>query len=363
MKELLEIDPLNHFAYFEAYLLRPGQGTLDAFNRSFKNEMAREEYLETALFYEGLGLYEEAVKVLIEAPAYPVIDYGLAWLNRADKDKSNSYLENALEASPEYVFPYRIRTMPVLQWASGQHTSWVSDYYAALILWKSGKEKEALEMLEIWEDTPDFLPFYYSRAHLAGISSEQALTDMQRALELDPGQWRIYRDLAEIYSLRGNNQSALELAETGHELFPGNYILELALSKYLTVSGEYQRSLEVLKNTNVLPFEGENTGQRLHIYNHLLLAYENYKSGEYEQALAHIDQSEQYPENLGSGAPYAPDYRDQNTLRKMIYDTTGQKELSRVAEEAIQDYNEKYGARRGRSLFNQQFSTMVIQPF
>ena len=47
----------------------------------------------------------------------------------------------------------------------------------------------------------------------------------------------------------------------------------------------------------------------------------------------------------------------------MIYDKTGQQELSREAEKAIQDYNEKYGARRGRSLFDQQFSTMVIQPF
>ena len=127
---------------------------------------------------------------------------------------------------------------------------------------------------------------------------------MQRALELDPGQWRIYRDLAEIYSQKGDNAAALQLAETAHERFPGNYILELAYSKYLTVSGDYQESLDVLEKTKVLPFEGENTGQRLHIYNHLLLAYEQYKNGEYDLALSHIDQSELYPENLGSGAPY-----------------------------------------------------------
>ncbi len=363
LEELLNLDPLNHFALFEKYLLRPGSGTLEAFNHSFENEMAREEYLETALFYEGLDLFDEAAKVLEEAPAYPVIDYWLAWLYKENKEKADNFLERALNASPEYVFPYRTQTLPVLQWASLQKPSWITDYYAALILWKKGKEQEALELLQLWEDTPDFLPFYYSRAYLSGIDSEQALKDMQRALEVDPGQWRIFRDLAEIYYRRGDNEAALQLAGTGYKLFPGNYILDLAYSKYLTVSGWYQESLDVLEKTNVLPFEGENTGQRLHIYNHLLLAYELYKSGEYQLALSHIDQSETYPENLGSGAPYAPDYRDQNMLRKMIYDKTGQRELSREAEEAILDYNMKFGERRGRSLFDRQFSTMVIQPF
>ena len=363
LKELLEIDPLNQFALFEAYLLRPGSGTLDAFNQVSKNEMAREDYLETALFYEGLGLHEEALEVLTEAPSYPVTDYWLAWLHRDDTEKSNNFLEGALNANPAYVFPFRIKTLAVLEWAAEKNPSWITNYYSALILWNKGKEQEALELLKHWEDQPDFVPFYYARAHLKGIQSPEGVKDMERALERGPGQWRIYRDLAEIYSKKGDNTAALQLAEIAHEHIPGNYILELAYSKYLTVSGDYQSSLDVLEKTKVLPFEGENTGQRLHIYNHLLLAYELYNKGEYDLALGHIDQSELYPENLGSGAPAYPDYRDQNTLRKMIYDKTGQRELSEEAEKVILDYNKKFGERRGRSLFDQQFSTMVIQPF
>jgi tetratricopeptide (TPR) repeat protein len=363
LKGLLEIDPLNHFALFEAYMLQPASGTLDAFSQSFKNEMAREEYLEIALFYQGLSLQEEAVKVLEVAPAYPVIDYWLAWLNRDMQEKSDSYLAKALNTSPAYVFPFRNRTLDILQWASEKKASWITDYYSALILWSKGRDQEALDLLQLWDNTPEFIPFYYSRAHLSGIISEQGQKDMERALEIDPGQWRIYRDLADIYFRKGDNVSALELAARGHERFPGNYILELAYSKYLTVSGDYQKSLDILEKTNVLPFEGENTGQRLHVYNHLLLAYEQYERGEYEQALSHIDHSEEYPENLGSGAPYAPDYRDQNRLRMMIYESTGEAELYRTAEAAIRDYDQRYGERRGRSIFDQQFSTMVVQPF
>ncbi len=363
LEGLLAIDPLNQFALFEAYLLRPGTGTLDAFNKAFNNEMAREEYLEIALFYEVLGLKEEAVKVLTEAPSYVVNDYWLAWLFREDVEKSNKFLEGALNADPAYIFPYRVKTLSVLEWASEKSPSWITDYYCALILWNKGKEKEALKLLKHWEDQPDFVPYYYARAHLEGIQSQEAVKDMERALERGPGQWRIYRDLAEIYSKNGDNLAALQVAENAHANFPGNYILDLAYSKYLTVSGDYQGSLNVLENTKVLPFEGENTGQRLHIYNHLLLAHEQYKNGDYELALSHIDQSELFPENLGSGSPAYPDYRDQNTLRKMIYDKTGQRALSQEAEKAIQDYDTKFGARRGRSIFDQQFSNMVIKPF
>jgi len=363
LSALLELDPLNHFALFESYLLQPGPGTLDAFNQSFQSEMARDEYLETALFYEDLGLHEEAVKVLEEAAAYPVTDYWLAWLHRADKEKSATLLEKALSANPEYVFPYRTGTLSVLEWASEQRPSWITDYYTALILWNRDRDAEAQYLLSKWGDEPDFVPFYYSRACLAGLNSDAALLDMQKALIIDPDQWRVYRVLADIHSKRGDNASALAMTAEGHKRFPGNYILDLSYSKFLTLNGDFEQSLDVLTEINVLPFEGENTGHDLYEYNNLVLAHKAYKAGDYDQALAYVDRSEEYPENLGSGSPSYPDYRDQNQLRIMIYDRTGESEKSREAQEKIQEYTEKFGKKRGRSFFGQGFSSTVIQPF
>jgi hypothetical protein len=62
LDRLLEIDPLNHFALFERYLIRPTASRLDDFNRSFQSETVKEEYLETALFYAGLGMHPEALQ-------------------------------------------------------------------------------------------------------------------------------------------------------------------------------------------------------------------------------------------------------------------------------------------------------------
>ncbi len=202
LTDILEIDPLDHFALFERYLLKPGTGALSTFNNSFKSEMAREEYLEVGLFYANMGLEDEAIEVLEQIPSYPVAHYWLAWLNKEDKGKSSPYLELALGASPEFIFPFRTETLKVLDWASKQSPSWKTDYYTALILWNRGRNEEALDLLEKLGDEPPFVPFYYSRACLKGLNSDAGLKDMQQALAVDPGQWRIYRELSNIYSQR-----------------------------------------------------------------------------------------------------------------------------------------------------------------
>ena len=214
-----------------------------------------------------------------------------------------------------------------------------------------------------WGEEPDFVPFYYSRACLAGLQSDAALEDIQIALSIDPDQWRIYRVLADIYNQREDYTSALALCAEGYTKFEGNYILGMAYSKFLTLTGSHEQSLDVLNEIIVLPFEGENTGYDLYEYNNLMVAYKAYKARDYQLALEYVGKSEEYPENLGSGMPSYPDYRDQNSLRILIFDRTGDAVKSREAQEKIQDYTQKFGKKRGRSLYDQQYSTSVIQPF
>lgn len=363
LDEMLKIDPLSHFALFEKYLLQPNTNNLNTFNHSFKNEMLKEEYLELGIFYIGINMNHEALQVLEQAPSYPIINYWLAWLNKEEKEKSNAFLEMALGASPEFVFPYRNETLPVLDWASKQRPSWKTDYYSALMLWHKNREKEALNLLIKWDDKPDFVPFYYSRAHLRGISTDAALKDMERALEVDSNQWRTYNELGNIYNRHMNYKSALSLLEKGHAKFPANYILDIAYSRSLTLTGNYKKSIEVLSKANVLPYEGENSAHNIYVYNYLMLSYNSYKNGNYDAALDDLDKSEAYPENLGSGSPSYPDYRNQNKLRIMIYAKTGENEKLKAAEKYIQKYTEKFGKQRGGNIFEQGFRDSSSKPF
>jgi len=363
LTRILEIDPLDHFALFESYLLKPGAGRLSAFNNSFKSEMARDEYLELGLFYAGIDLQNEAIKLLEQVPSYPIILYWLAWLNKEDHEKSQRTLEMALEASPEYVFPYRTETLDILEWASKQIPSWKTDYYSALILWNRGRINEALGLLEKWGEEPEFVPFYYSRACLKGLYSDPGLKDMQKALVIDPGQWRVYRELTNIYTQRNDLNAALKISEKGFHKFPGNYLLDIAYSKSLTNTGNYKKSLDVLNKTNILPYEGERSAQSIFEYNYLMLAFNSCQKGDYDSALDYIDRSEAYPENLGSGMPHNPDYRNQNILRVKIYDQTGEHDKEHEANGEIQEYTRKFGEMRGGSIFEQRFTDSFIKPF
>ncbi len=363
LNEMLKIDPLSHFALFEKHLLQSSSQSLKTFNNSFKNEMLKEEYLELGIYYAGIGLQEEAVKVLEQAPSYPISDYWLACLNKEDQGKSNAFLKKALDASPEFVFPYRNETLPVLDWAAKQSPSWITDYYSALILWHKGRKEEALDLMVKWEDKPEFVPFYYTRAHLRGISTDASLKDMERAIAIDPDEWRTYNELAGIYNRHGDYQSALALLEKGHAKFPANYILDIAYSRSLTLTENYKKSIEVLSKTNVLPYEGENSAQNIYNYNYLILAYNSYKNGDYEASLDYLVKSEAYPENLGSGSPPYPDYRNQNKLRIKIYSKTGESLKAKEAKEYIEEYTMKFGKQKGGNIFEQGFRDSSSQPF
>jgi tetratricopeptide (TPR) repeat protein len=363
LNKLLEIDPLSHFVWFEKYLLQPNDEVLKVFNNSFENEILKEEYLELGIFYAGIGLRDEAVKVLEEAPSYPVINYWLAWLNSEEKGESQTFLEKALESNPEFVFPYRNETLPVLAWASKQYPSWKTDYYSALILWHNDRGDEALKYLVKWDNKPEFVPFYYTRANLRDISSSAALMDMERALAIGPDQWRTYNELANIYNRHGDFKSALDLLEKAHSKFPGNYILDISYGRSLTLTGNYKKSLEVLSKTNVLPYEGENSAHNIFEYNYLKLAYNSYKDGKFEMAMDYIDKSEAYPENLGSGSPSYPDYRNQNKLRILIYTKTGETRKLKKSEKYIKEYTRKFGKQKGGNIFEHGFIDSSSKPF
>jgi tetratricopeptide (TPR) repeat protein len=212
-------------------------------------------------------------------------------------------------------------------------------------------------------EEPQFVPFYYSRACLKGLNSDAGLKDMKRALAVGPGQWRVYRELANIYSSRNELPAALEIAEKGHQLFPGNFILDIGYSKTLTNTGHYEKSLEVISKTNVLPYEGERSAQRIFVYNCLMLAFDSYQKGDFDSALDLIDRSETYPENLGSGSPPFPDHRNQNILRGWIYNKTGDREKASKANDDVREYTQKHGEMRGGSIFERGLSDTYVKPF
>ena len=330
---MLDVDPLNHFALFEKYLLTKDEKDKEEFLKSFNNEMAREDYLNIAIFYTDMNLKDEAAEVLRYAPEQPVIMYWRAFIN-----KDTDMLNDALAKDPLFSFPYRIKSLQAFDWAASVKPSWKTDYYRALILLNKGRKKEALVLMKKWDEKPDFSPFYYVRSYLEGQGSDLSLKDMEYALQIDPEQWRLYKEVSDIYNLRKEFQKSTEVVKKGYDRFRKNYVLGIAYAYSLNLQGEYEKSLKVLKGVNVLPFEGENRAQKIFFRDYLLLALDNFYKKNYRKVIQLIDASETYPSNFGSGSPTYPDYRGQEYLRGKAYEMMGQKEKADEIYEGIVNF-------------------------
>jgi tetratricopeptide (TPR) repeat protein len=176
-KELLEVDPLNHFARFEGYLQAPNNETLRQFRLPIQNEFPHESYLELAVSYVALGLNSEAIKVLQLAPPHPMVYYWLAYLQKINKTTAEQITKaNSIDA--KFVFPFREESIPVLEYAITKSNSWKPKYYLAMIYWNKGAAAKALQLLQQCGNTPDFAPFYMSRAKLE--KGDGALDDLKK---------------------------------------------------------------------------------------------------------------------------------------------------------------------------------------
>lgn len=340
---LLEIDPLSHYGRYEKYLLR--SAGLDAFKGGITNEFPHETYLEMAMRYVRNGLEEDAAQLLEQAPAYPVVYYWLAFLKRNSAPaESSAYLERANTLSPKFVFPFREETAGVLQWAAEQKGSWKPGYYLALLYWHMGQLSRSKALFAAAGNTPDFAYFYLTRSALFAADSAapvSPLHDMQKAMALEPQEWRSHHLLTEYFARNNEAEKALEAAGKAVQLFPGNPVTGMDHAKMLLNNGQFEQCAAALKKLLILPQEGAQEGHQLFEEAWLSMAMEKLAQKDYRTALRYIDTSRKWPEHLGSGKPYDPDNRLQDYLAAFCETKRGNRARAAKFTQAIKTYTLK----------------------
>ena len=337
-RKLLETDPLNHFARFEGYLLAPNNETLKQFRLAIQNEFPHESYLELAVAYASLGLTGDAKKVLHLAPPHPMVYYWLAYLQKETKT-SGDLLKKAEHLSTKFVFPFREESIPVLQYAISKSTSWKTKYYLALIYWSKGASAKALKLLQECGDTPDFAPFYISRAHLASANTREA--DLRKAVAIEPEEWRTFQYLADYLSEQKKYAAAEIIWADATKKFPGNVVVNMGYAKALLNNKKYQQCLSVLKNVYVLPQEHANQGHTIYEQANIVLAIEKIRSTQWDKAISYLNDAKKWPENLGSGEPYDQDNRFPDLLLAYCESQKGNKAIAQQLKKGIADYTLK----------------------
>ncbi|MCK4998217.1 MAG: DUF5107 domain-containing protein, partial [Anaerohalosphaera sp.] len=338
LEEILEIEPLNHYARYEAYLLNSGNRKLKEFTSLMRSEYANETYVEMGVYYAGLGLIDEAVEVFTLAGDWPTAVYWKAYLL-----KSKALLNTANSLNAELVFPYREESIPVFDWAvKTDPKSWKAKYYLGLIYWSKGRIDEARKLIN-GLDAGDFVPLYIARAYLnLDVDKELAGNDFQTATRKGPGNKRTWHHLVKYYIDQKQFDSAVKVARTALQKVPGEQVLELDLVRALVGSGQFTEALSILDRTTILPFEGASEIHELYVKSHKGIGIVKMAGGWYAEAVKHFEASKDYPERLGTGKPYEPDYRMQDYMMSLCYDVTGKDQLAARTRNAVADFTEKH---------------------
>lgn len=338
LEKLRARTPLNHFIRFEKYRWENSDANKTQFVSGIRNEMKHETFLQLADWYGAAGQLQESIEVLTLAPENPEVYYRIAFLK--DKLKTGSgkeFIEKANGLSPALVFPFRSSAAETLEWVIRQSEDWKPKYYLALIHWSRDHKDRAKELFSACGD-PDFGPFYAARAELFKDNNNNNYDrDVRRAAQLDPGQWRYGKMLADHLIAEKKYEDALAVSHDYHKRFTGDFRLNMLHAKALLLNKQYQATTDLLAKTTILPYEGATDGRQLYRQAWLMQAVGQIKSKDFKTALASINRAKLWPENLGAGKPYDQDIdlRLEHYLEGLVYERSRQKDKAEKKYEEI----------------------------
>ena len=156
-------------------------------------------------------------------------------------------------------------------------------------------------------DTPDFAPFYVSRAEiLAGKNDSQCESDLKKALSID-NQWRYQLRLGNFYMNHQQYDKALAIAEPFYKQHPDNFVIGSLYAKTLLLNKRFKEADALLTKINIIPTEGATEGHELYREAKLMQAAQMMQKKNYKASLKFISEARLWPENLGVGKPYDED--------------------------------------------------------
>lgn len=337
LKHLLDMDPLNHFAYYEKYLHSGALADRDRFQQMNRSELAYQTYLELAITYHRLGQDPEAVGVLDRAPQHALVDLWWCYLQKdASPQQSADYFAGIRDLSPDFVFPFRTESLKVLRWATAQSNHWLHKYYLALLYWSLDRPAEAAQLMKSAGNRPDYAPFFVARARLLQqVEQKDQLNDLQTALRLNPDDFRNWRAVTQYHAVNSSPERTLLQAKAAHEKFPEHYATAMDYARALLQQQDYEAGHRLLQNIRVLPFEGAYEGRSLYEKAQVGRALRLMERQQFEEAIPVLIAAKQWPENLGVGKPYDPDDRLPNYLLSYCYNQTGKEQSTKTYLEFV----------------------------
>ena len=346
-KELLDLHPLNYRAMNEIALCQSAIGKKDLAVETTEN-LAKtmrdvvQSYLTLAVDYGNCGMYDEAIDVLNRAAKrnkngisnFPLVFYYVGYYNqmKGDLDKANMNYLMASKMPSDYVFPLRLETIDVLKAAMENNpTDSKAPYYLGNLLY----EKQPEAAIKYWEKSSQLdgefslvnrnLGLAYYRT---GKDAPKAIASYEKAINCNNQDPRVFYELDKLYEQVGKEpKERLAILEANQDVVVKR---DETLSQEIILLiqlGRYDRAKEFLMNNHFHTWEGGGYIHDVYVNNCLLMGRRAWREGDFEKALEHFRQADDYPINQEVGRRIPDERAPQvNYNIATAYDIMGQKD-------------------------------------
>ena len=338
LDRIVKIDALSHFANAERYF--QNKISKQRFKSQITNELPFETYLELALKYRDFGHNKEAVEILKMAPQNPVV---LLWLAHLEPEHKKENLQKALDLSPEMIFPHRKETAEVLKKMMEARSHWKLKYYLGLINWNKGLIKQAQELFSSCGTEPNSIAFYLAKIQLFKNNKAIVEQSVERALDIDPSNWRVNQIKAEQHLEKSEYKEAKKIAKRFMGYHPEKAQFGMLYAKALMGQKLYDESITFLNTFNVLPYEGATEGRAIYHEAGIKAAYKALQNKKYTKAIGYAQKAKLWPINLGVGKHYDVDERLDDfiiafSLEKLGKDAESKEQYKKIANHVTLSY-------------------------
>ncbi|MBN2289994.1 MAG: DUF5107 domain-containing protein, partial [Candidatus Glassbacteria bacterium] len=276
-----------------------------------------ENHLELAVRYARCGCYDQALAAIGELveggwkgwmeenKLSPMLYYYAAYYNSllGRQECAAGMRAAGAAASPEYCFPNRLESFPVLEWAVGQDPQDARAlYYLGNLYYARDRDQEAIAS---WEKSVALEPGNAVAQRNLGYALyrsrqlERARTAYLQAVKADPGLAAAVMELDDVNKRLGD--TAGDRLAFLREYFPAVTGHDALLTRFISLlvqSGSYDEALEWLGRHHFHSWEGRYGIHQYWVEAHLQKGDVLMAEGSYQEALKHYQLALTYPFNL-----------------------------------------------------------------
>jgi tetratricopeptide (TPR) repeat protein len=334
---ILNTDPLDFRAANESYLVARSSGNQNKADAELTllNKKMRDfdfNYLELAVAYLNDGLYEEAEDILTRFKGNnPIISYYLGYISdhNGKKTDAEKYFKTGSGQSVDYIFPFRLETVKVLETALKYNPAdGKAYYYLGNILY----DRQAEKAIEYWENAVKSDPSlavahrnlgwgYYNHSG----DGYKAISAYEKAIELDKNEPIYYEELDALYEMSNSPiEKRLKLFEGNNEIVgkrDDSFAREITV---LTLAGKPEKAVEYLSGRNFSYREGSSRVRDIIIDAHLIMGIKNLGEKNNQKALENFLLA-QVPEEEATGGRSGNRNIQVNYFIGLAYEALGSK--------------------------------------